>query len=532
VTRQNICIARRTLSACIAAGWLLLLFAGPLTAAESAIEADATAAVVEAPAGGTDREATGDRPGVPTRSLLELVRRFADAMLVHGVDRWGDEHTGMLISLLDRKTLGPFAALPKAPRGIRAGDRVSLHGANYNTDQNLYQTLFVLSRVTGDAKYAKAADAALADFITRTASPATGLLAWGEHVCWDLARDNWSSGERQPYHEMKREMLFWDKHYASHPAQAEAFARGLWAHQIWDQITGDFSRHARYDMHGPGKGYDFPKEGSYMIQTWAQAYRDTQAPTFLTALNVLTNRYLGKLNERNLLEQDSVRTGRNVSLENLSLATHAHEAADRVPAGELADRLRRLAARIDVGFLALPHDVPRRGFVYFAEPATGRPQPYSTSPDGYSLTWGKAYGVDMTSCFGMACFQRTVQLTEGPTKNAYRKLALDAADVYLAAQPDPRSTDVWAGEYGAAVFLQLMAHRLTGHAKYLGGARRLADEAVQLFFDADNPLPKASSSCEHYESITSTDTLAYALLALHLEESGDQATVDLGRVIY
>jgi hypothetical protein len=73
----------------------------------------------------------------------------------------------------------------------------------------------MLSRVTGDAKYARAADTALADFLTRTASPATGLLAWGEHVCWDLARDAWASGERQPCHEMKREMLFWDRHYSS-----------------------------------------------------------------------------------------------------------------------------------------------------------------------------------------------------------------------------------------------------------------------------------------------------------------------------
>jgi hypothetical protein len=510
--RQKSCIARRTLLVCIAAGWVLLLFSGPLDAAESAIEADG--------------------PRAPERSLLDVVRRFADAMLVHGVDRWGDEYTGMLISLLNRETLAPFAAMPKAPGGIRAGDRVSLHGANYNTDQNLYQTLYVLSRVTGEAKYAEAADSALADFITRTASPATGLLAWGEHVCWDLARDAWSSGERQPYHEMKREMLFWDKHYASHPEQTEAFARGLWAHQICDQTTGDFSRHARYDVHGPGKGYDFPKEGSYMIHAWSKAYRDTQAPVFLTALNVLGNRYLGKLNERNLMEQDSVRTGRNVSLENLSLATHAHEAADRVPAGELADNLRQLAERIDAGFLALSHDVPLRGFVYFADPATGQPRSYSTSPDGYSLTWGKTYGVDMTSYFGMMCFQRTVQLTDGPTKDAYRKLVLDAADVYLAAKPDLRSTEVWAGEYGAAVFLQLMAYRLAGDAKYLCGARRLAEDAVRLFFDADSPLPKASSSCQHYESITSADTLVYALLAVHLEENGDRTTVDLHRVFY
>lgn len=198
----------------------------------------------------------------------------------------------------------------------------------------------------------------------------------------------------------------------------------------------------------------------------------------------------------------------------------------------MADNLRRLAARIDAGFLALSHDVPDRGFVYFADPATGQPRPYSTSPDGYSLTWGRAYGVDMTSTFGMLGFKRGAQLPDGPTKDAYRRLTLEAADVYLAKQPDLRTTEIWAGEYGAAVFLQLMAYRLTGDVKYLRGARRLADDAVQRFFDTDSPLPKASSSCRHYESITSTDTLVYALLAVHLEEHGDQTTVDLREVIY
>lgn len=123
-------------------------------------------------------------------------------------------------------------------------------------------------------------------------------------------------------------------------------------------------------------------------------------------------------------------------------------------------------------------------------------------------------------------------MPDGPTKDVYRGLTLDAADVYLATKPDLRTAEIWAGEYGAAVFLQLMAYRLSGDARYLCGARRLADDAVRLFFDADSPLPKASSSCRHYESITSTDTLVYALLAMHLEENGDQTIVDLREVIY
>lgn len=158
-----------------------------------------------------------------------------------------------------------------------------------------------------------------------------------------------------------------------------------------------------------------------------------------------------------LLEQDSVCTERNVSLENRSLAVDAHAAVTRVPPGELADNLRQLAARIDAGFLALSHDVPNRGFVYFADPATGQPRPDQSR--WVLVDLGQGHGVDMTSTFGVMGFKRTSQLPEGPTKNAYRDLTLCAADVCLATNPDLRTAEIWAGEYGAAVFLQMMAYR-------------------------------------------------------------------------
>ena len=62
MTRQKICIEGCTLLVCIAAGWLLLLFPGPLTAAEDSIEGNATAAVVDAPVGDADWKTTGDGP--------------------------------------------------------------------------------------------------------------------------------------------------------------------------------------------------------------------------------------------------------------------------------------------------------------------------------------------------------------------------------------------------------------------------------------------------------------------------------------
>jgi len=50
---------------------------------------------------------------------------------------------------------------------------------------------------------------------------------------------------------------------------------------------------------------------------------------------------------------------------------------------------------------------------------------------------------------------------------------------------------------------------------YLDRARELGNLAVRQFF-GDSPLPRASLKTDHYETITGADTLALALVELHL----------------
>ena len=84
-----------------------------------------------------------------------------------------------------------------------------------------------------------------------------------------------------------------------------AFAQGLWDHQIRDHKTGNFSRHAGYEHHGPGLDYDFAKEASYFIDCWSRAYQKSRKDVFREPVEVLARRYLGKLNEHNLIALDS-----------------------------------------------------------------------------------------------------------------------------------------------------------------------------------------------------------------------------------
>ena len=117
--------------------------------------------------------------------------------------------------------------------------------------------------------------------------------------------------------------------------------------------------------------------------------------------------------------------------------------------------------------------------------------------------------------YGLLCHARQAQLNTNEQGDAYRRLVLRSADLYRTLDAEPSRVDIWAGEYGMAIFLELAAYRLSGEAAYLQRARTLADEALDVFWHGDSPLPRASSKTDHYEAITRPDTLILSLLALH-----------------
>ena len=469
----------------------------------------------------------------PTGRYLAIVRRAADALLNEGIDVYGPQKSALIISVLDAKTGRPLEKLPKPPSGVRAGDRSTPYGSNANIQQDLYRTLDELSRLTGNQRYERASHAALVDFLRLTQNPDTGLLAWGEHLCWDCLHDRAAAArpDLKMIHEPKRDLLYFDLLYEAEPERTLKYARGLWEHQISDHKTGDFSRHAAYDKHGPGRGFDFPKEGGYFIDTWARAYQKTRDPLFSGAIRVLAKRFLNRMNARDLLDFDSSndaeRRNTCIPLWMASLAMECSEAARRVD-GETAELLKTLAARHDHGFLSLAHDPsnPQRGFVYCAYTDSGLPRPrYGT--EGWSRAWGMGYGVNTTAMFALQCYARGMQLTDTPDGKKYQQLVVAAADLYATSLPDAKAIDIWAGEYGMAIFTEIAAYRLTHDSKYLEAATKLADRALADLWGREYVLPRASTHTAHYEAISYPDTLLLSLLALHEHVAGQTPAVPI-----
>lgn len=428
---------------------------------------------------------------------LQIVGSYADAMMTDGRDVYGDEQSPLFAEALDRKTmrmleggaLRDVAAISREHWGIRPHDRM-IAGGNPQHCQNLYQILYALAGLTGETRYADEADRSLKFCFEHCQSSATGLLYWGEHAGWDFRTEKPIDKPAGNIHEFYRPWVLWDRSWQVAAEPCRRFALGLWEHQIGNHKTGDFSRHAPINAHGPGTEAPYARHGGFYIETWATAYEKTRDKVFLQAIEtVLDGLERARKHEGGMLTGGTKSRGGRRAYD-LSLVVSLENAAAKVPA-ELAAKMREVATTNDE--------------VFAKTQAAGQ---QADAVTGVNL-WSNAYGGSGLAGRADVCMlrYRQVQL------DAYRRFVLQTADLYRNQRVN-LSKPVWPGTMGNAVLLMLNAHELTGEAEYLDAADRLARSGVDLFLGDDCPLPKASHVHDHYEAVTNGDTLMMALLRL------------------
>ncbi len=444
---------------------------------------------------------------------LKAVQAYADTMLEKARDTYGSEPSPLFASALNRETCAPFsgdalAAIENIPRetwGIRSHDRM-LTGGNPMHDQNLYQILYCLTSVTGEQRYADEADKTLKWFFMHCQSPQTGLMAWGEHIGWDFNTETIIDKPAGTTHEFFRPWILWDQSYKLAPAACADFAKGLWEHQIGDQTTGNFSRHAAWDKHGPGKNSEYPRHGGFYIATWAQAYRHTKDPIYLKAIETVLDYFDGRRSPKTgALPAESAKRSEGTIIwpeSNLSLAIDLWNSAKFVPEA-LAQKMLQSAAASDRTYLRLAHDLgpDGKGFVKSANTHT-------LEPLSYSDPWATGYGEDTEATLSLRCLLRYHQIHD----EGYKKLILGAAERYIESEPFIEFP-VYPGTLGDVILHMLGAYELSGDRKFLERAEHFAALADQLFLK-DSSIPRATSKHDHYEAITRGDTLMMSLLQL------------------
>jgi len=438
---------------------------------------------------------------------LQIVKSYADALIKNGRDTYGTEHSPLFASTLNRGNLSLMSDKPGRIQGIRNGDR-TLTGSNPMHDQNLYQVLYALTKLTGKKRYAKEADKALRWFFQHCQSPATGLLTWGEHIGWGFRKETIIG--RGDTHEFFAPWVLWDRSFKLAPQSCVKFARGLWDHQIHEH-SGDFSRHAGWAQHGTGVHNGYPRHGGFYIATWAQAYEQTKDPVFLKAIETLVEHFEKTSSQQSGAIPCSTNPGRIDIMwpeSNLSLAVDLWDGAEKVPE-KLARKMRQRASKTDRVYLSLAHDFSPSGKGFVAGANVNALQRLTEGPWTDTAIWATGYGKATDAQIAMLCYLRYQQVK----KDGYRKLVLDAASRYLYTEPDVGIT-LYPGSMAEAIFLMLAAHRLTGQDYYLKRADYFGQQAVEIFLDDSSPLPRASSEHTHYETITGGDDLMMALLDL------------------
>ena len=184
---------------------------------------------------------------------LAAARVFADTLLATGLDTYGHRQTSMWASVIDTRDLSvPEDGVPPT-EGVRFWDR-AVGGSNLYHDVTTLKVFYALTDLTGEPRYAEAADAYLRDALELTQNPQTGLLGWGEHIYYDLRLDkvtiNVQRRDDTSYglpHELIAWTPPWAELWAVDPARTAKAIEGLkWHYKGPDPQVYLFNRHAQW----------------------------------------------------------------------------------------------------------------------------------------------------------------------------------------------------------------------------------------------------------------------------------------------
>jgi hypothetical protein len=479
-----------------------------------------------------------------------MVQAYADAMIDHGRDRYGDRHSPAFVATLDLRTMTMPAATSDTTRQMystyfRAEDCSTSVNPMYHID--LYQLLNALTTLTGDAKYRQAGRESIEWFFRNAQSPATGLMAWGEHLGWDLIDDKITVGnlrdgklEVSDIHEFYGPWLHWKTTCEVAPAEARRFAIGLWGHQIYDHESCDYSRHARYSKHAPSRGYEFARQAGFYLDTWASVYQASGDPELLVAVEKFLESWQRRQNPKTgLLPFESRSPDVAFVLHNLAFAVDGWEAATKLPE-PLRGRLKGFVRSVDDAVLKLHTDLNPggKGFPKIADANTGevtnramakaRPN-YSQefiderySP--YGGRWASVYGAGSytDARHALLCYYRYRQVP----REEYKALVLATADRYVGSEPQAIGGTVTPKTLAPVMALLHAAWRLSREEKYLNASRGLAEGARERLFEPGIDFPFATDRRDqypYYASISYGDSLMleFLELALILQERED-----------
>lgn len=468
--------------------------------------------------------ATGNLPAAPTttfdpnKGYLGYARDCLDTLIASGTDTLGTATSPMFISILataDHKH--PGCELPPI-HGQRQGDRASF-GGNLQHDMMLLEAARRISDLTGDPRYAQAADDYLRFFLNNCTTSATGLWPWGEHAHWDFIKE--APGHVTHEYLGAAPLDFWERAWAMNPAAVLREADGLINHVV-NLETFDYNRHADISAPLPTPRpadmtfLDFPRHGGFYIQVWAFAYSKTGEQRYLDWCEKMMDHHSAMRHPKSGLMPSTSSSPANAGITTqLSLAITMLESVPLFGDTPTGKRCDQLAGEYLAALARLPHR-PAEGKVCTRTPVSGPGEDIEKCLS--TPAFDADYGGEFLCMDGLLWVQ--AYRVSGNTR--FLDIARGIAGFYAREPRVPEQTNTRAKVFGSLVELMLDMAELDGGDQWLPAAESYARQGVELLYH--NGIFRGATGLWYYESELWPSTFVHSLvrLAAVLDGKGTQ----------
>ena len=144
--------------------------------------------------------------GLEGDAAFVAAKEFADLFIQYGRDDYGPRKGPLFVTQLNVNTRRIPAGTSDDPGVWNTHFEVAGYQPycqNLLSDLSLLDLLHALTRVTGDKRYDEARKAYLTYVLEHTRDPRSGYIPWGEHVGYDVVKDEVHVGEVKYWHEVK-----------------------------------------------------------------------------------------------------------------------------------------------------------------------------------------------------------------------------------------------------------------------------------------------------------------------------------------
>lgn len=467
---------------------------------------------------------------------VPLVRSHLDRLLEVGLDVYGPESTPMWLASIDVRRGGQYEGITAESRRVYR----TIHAPRGSTlywDQPSLVAAYLLTDLTGEARYAEAADRYLKEFLARCVSEQNGLFLWGNHLWYNVFTDKIET-IGAPWHEARPIPPAWPIFWKIDPAATERAIRAMGRHHVLDPETGHFDRHADTRATTPRRGegakggsYPFIEAGGVLAESlcWLAARRDGDEELAELALRIARFSFDGRHKATGLMRNQLGRQRWDYHQCTTEVGVWAASLL-RAAGYSGRDEFRTMARDAMAAYLKYGFDEEAGKFFGALNVADGSPvrdfdATYPYRPDLHADPWEPLFP---THDYPMAMAEACLDLYRTTGEAIFRQGALRWAEHLRNCLPpdyaetrrgQKRISGAYAGHYGRAIHFLARGAEVLDEPPMRRLAERLAAEAVAALYVGRAGMFRSNPARDTCDAVDEPGTLLLALLYLQTRRS-------------